>query len=269
MMFAPFTVPFVCFFFFRIRFSVNPYGFMVWYGDCNWTFFVNPYACMYGHLRIVLKSFSFKCGSFMLSTSPRPYNRFTDIEHTSISNERFVECSSAVQFEVGCADVARIVCCVSIDIPHFWEVFWGAVMNFLSIGVSHLNVWLGCWCLFLVYRKHRTHTTNGLQFCSGAFARRLCPFERAALESSVNYQRHKGIPNCVEATGLPFLFLKIKLLGSDQGSHAHANDCTLSGYDTPAGVYLEVEMQFITKRCATVAPRQRLKSLLTLTRVNL
>lgn len=120
-----------------------------------------------------------------------------------------------------------------------------------------------------MYRKHRTHTTNGLQFCSGAFARRLCPFERAALESSVNYQRHKGIPNCVEATGLPFLFLKIKLLGSDQGSHAHANDCTLSGYDTPAGVYLEVEMQFITKRCATVAPRQRLKSLLTLTRVNL
>lgn len=120
-----------------------------------------------------------------------------------------------------------------------------------------------------MYHKHRTHTTNGLQFCSGAFARRLCPFERAALESSVNYQRHKGIPNCVEATGLPFLFLKIKLLGSDQGSHAHANDCTLSGYDTPAGVYLEVEMQFITKRCATVAPRQRLKSLLTLTRVNL
>lgn len=164
------------FFFFRKRFSVNPYGFMVWYGDCNWTFFVNPYACMYGHLWIVLKSFSFKCGSFMLSTSPRPYNRFTDTEHTSISNERFVECSSAVQFEVGCADVARIVCCVSIDIPHFWEVFWGAVMNFLSIGVSHLNVWLGCWCLFLVYRKHRTHTTNGLQFCSGAFARRLCPF---------------------------------------------------------------------------------------------
>lgn len=80
---------------------------------------------MYGHLRIVLKSFSFKRGSFMLSMSPWPYNRFTDIERTPIFNERFVECSSAVHFEVGCADVARVVCCVSIDIPHFWEVFRG------------------------------------------------------------------------------------------------------------------------------------------------
>lgn len=146
-------------------------------------------ACM--DTGIVLKSFSLKRGSFMLSMSARPYNHFTDIEHTSIFNERFVECSIAVHLEVGCDDVAmnRVLC-------QYWHSSFlgsvlGAAMNFFSIEVSLLNVWLGCWCSFLASVPRKSHAYLE-QFCSGALQGGCVPIERAALESRVNYWRHSA-----------------------------------------------------------------------------
>lgn len=61
---------------------------------------------------IVIENFFFPVWLFLLATSPRPYDGFTDIKHIYIFNECFIERSSTVRFEVGCDDVAvnRVLC---------------------------------------------------------------------------------------------------------------------------------------------------------------
>lgn len=135
---------------------------------------------------IVIENFFFPVWPLLLATSPRPYDGFTDIKHISIFNERFIECSSALHFEVGCDDVAvNRVFCQYWHSSFFVKCLEGQRWTFFRLKCRirrQLDVWLGCWRLFLAC------TTNWLRALRGGCA----AFEWAAWESRVNYRRHSA-----------------------------------------------------------------------------